>query len=191
MGLRNVPTLCLPLFQGCFGSYPSQTTLFLSQLRHDGFVSSHFFFRRLHVPQPVFDLACDAFFCSTRGCFLGLPRLRGVGNVILLATIVFASSIPSSGLSSSSSIFGTTDDDSSLSSLSLSGVTTASTVNSGDELDVVDGYELEKVLRLRARDAESGELIVDCKEGSTSAPDGSSFMAFWLTAGPCELSSFT
>lgn len=42
-----------------------------------GFVSSHFFFRFLHVVQPVFDLAlaCFASVVGERGgCILGRPR---------------------------------------------------------------------------------------------------------------------
>src|ERR1700710_2759720 len=137
--LRIVSALCFPLRHGCLGSYPSHTTLFFSQLMHPGFVSSHFFFRLRHVPQPVLDLACDAFFCSTTGCFRGLPRLRGVGKATgpAVATIL-ASSRSSSGLSSSSSILGTIEP---AASSSLSGVMTLSVVNSGEELEVVEYVE--------------------------------------------------
>lgn len=121
---------------------------------HAGFVSSHFFFLRRHVPQPVFDRAWAAFFCSAMGCFLGLPRLRG--RATWSATPDFDSSISSSALSSISSTLGTTVDDS---SSSLSGVITESVVNSGDELEAVEVYAVETVLGRLDRDSRLGEML--------------------------------
>ena len=66
--------------------------------------------------------------------------------------IGFASSISSRGFSSSSSILGTTLDDEDEGSSSLSGVTTVSVVNSGDELEAVEVYVLDTVLSRRSSD---------------------------------------
>ena len=85
---------------------------------HIGFASSHFFFLRRHVLQPVFDLALVIFVGAIDGedgCFLGRP-LRFLASVtapccvstlisgLFEASVLLISSIE---VSSSSSVFGT------------------------------------------------------------------------------------
>jgi len=72
---------------------------------------------------------------------------------------VHVSSSPSSVVSPSSLIFGTTSDRALASSLSSSGVATVSVLRSSEELDVVEYGELEKVLSLRIGRDRSGESM--------------------------------
>jgi len=132
-----------------------------------GRLSSHFFFLRRHVPHPVFDLTCDDFLWSRTGRFLGRPRFLEVGEASWSSgSTGFASS--NVAPSSSSSILGTTDE---VASSSLSGVIAVSVARSGEDPEVVEYVELEKVLRLRARAAGSRECAsMPRKRGRTTRP---------------------
>lgn len=123
--LRTASSIfCFPLFHISFGGYPSHTTAFFWQFRHDGFVSSHFFFLRRQVIQPVFERPFAIFVLPPgvgSGCFRGRPRFLGttaVESVLLAVSGAAISSFgfilartPSSSSSSSSSILGVTSFD--------------------------------------------------------------------------------